>query len=51
MLRLGLSSREIDDDMWKKDIELLITLDDIHTEKEIRKLAIAVGKALAGDFK
>jgi hypothetical protein len=48
---MGFTSDEIDHKLLKKDVELLLALDDLHQEREIKKQAIAIAKALAGDFK
>jgi hypothetical protein len=45
---MGYTSRDIDENLYYKDIELIITLEGMREEREIRKTASAVAMAFGG---
>jgi len=48
LLRMGYSSKQIDEELTHKDIELILTLEALREEREIRKIASAIAMAFGG---
>jgi hypothetical protein len=48
LLRMGYTSKQIDEELFYKDIELIIILEGLREEREIKKLAAGVAMAFGG---
>jgi len=48
LLRMGFTSKQLDEEMTYKDIELLLVLEGAREEREIKKSAAAIAMAFGG---